>query len=140
MFANALVFACRKSLRCRRQRVFALLMLSLWLLVNAQLALASHDCAPRPAALPVTIHHAPQMQHGSSMPTQAAAQGPLCEKHCVPDAAQKETQHSPLAALPGALDLTLTDWPAAPHIQRIAWLAPPIAGPPAEVRFCRYRE
>lgn len=128
------------KLRCRRRRVFALILLSFWLLLNAQLALAGHQCSMPITALPATLEHTERMLHDDMQPQpQVAAPGLLCDKHCVPDSAQKDTQHAPFAALPSHIDLQIAEWQNEPHVQAIAWLAPPIAGPPAEIQFCRFR-
>ncbi|NDL65102.1 hypothetical protein [Acerihabitans arboris] len=128
------------KLRCRRRRVFALILLAFWLLLNAQLALASHQCSMPITALPAALEHNEQMLH-ENMPSQqhAAAPGLLCDKHCVPDSAQKDAQHAPFAVLPSQTDLQVAEWRDAPRLLDVAWLTPPIVGPPAEIQFCRYR-
>lgn len=135
------------KLRCRRRRAFALILLAFWLLLNAQLALASHQCSMPITALPATLEHTERMLHGESMPSMAptssqqhsANPGLLCDKHCVPESAQKDTQHAPFAVLPSHTDLQVAEWRDEPRIQAIVWLTPPIAGPPAEIEFCRFR-
>lgn len=129
------------KLRCRRRRVFALILLAFWLLLNTQLALASHQCSMPITALPSAIEHSEQMLH-DNMPTQqqrAAAPGLLCDKHCVPDSAQKDTQHAPFVVLSSQTELRLAEWRDEPRLPDVAWLTPPIVGPPAEIQFCRYR-
>ncbi|MEA9392869.1 hypothetical protein SJI19_20405 [Acerihabitans sp. TG2] len=128
------------KLRCRRRRVFALILLSFWLLLNTQMALASHQCSMPITALPATLEHTQRMLHDDMpSPQQIAAPGLLCDKHCVPDSEQKNSQHAPSVALPSHTDLHIAEWRNEPRIQAIAWLAPPIAGPPAEIQFCRFR-
>ncbi len=80
------------------------------------------------------------MLHDDMQPQpEIAGPGLLCDKHCVPDSAQKDTQHAPFAVLPSQTDLQVAQWRNQPRVQAIAWLAPPIAGPPAEIQFCRFR-
>jgi hypothetical protein len=131
-----------EKIRCRRRRVFSLILLSFWLLLNAQMALASHHCSMPITALPASLEHTERMLHDDMQPQpqqQIAAPGLLCDKHCVPDPEQKNTQHAPLIALSSHTDLHIVVWQNEPRIQAIAWLAPPIAGPPAEIQFCRFR-
>lgn len=92
-------------------------------------------------ALPAAIEHNEHMLH-DVMPMQqpqADAPGLLCDKHCVPDSAQKDIQHAPVVALPSPNHLTLAQWPDGPHPLDVACQTPPKAGPPAEIQFCRYR-
>ncbi|WP_413736071.1 hypothetical protein ACL2XP_24835 [Sodalis sp. RH21] len=118
-----------------------MILLAFWLLLNAQLALASHQCSMPITALPAALEHTEQMLHGDAMqsPAHAAAPGLLCDKHCVPDSAQKDTQHAPFVVLPSQTDLLVAQWRDEPRIPDVAWLTPPIIGPPAEIQFCRYR-
>lgn len=125
-------------LRPRRWRNVAYGVLWLLLLINAQLALASHNCNLQPSALPTSRQHGANMLHGAGNP--AAAPQQVCEKHCVPDSVQPDTHTLPLIVLPNNTRLSITPRHDEPQLQNVAWLMPPIAGPPAEERFCRYRE
>lgn len=141
MLSSASVTKFMVKLRCRRRRVFALILLAFWLLLNAQLALASHQCSMPVTALPATLEHTERMLHDNAPQQQQTAEpGLLCDKHCVPDNVQKDTQHAPFVVLPGPTELQVADWQNAPQTLDVAWLTPPIAGPPAEIRFCRFRE
>ncbi|WP_213993691.1 hypothetical protein [Sodalis sp. dw_96] len=140
MLSSASVTKFMEKLRCRRRRMFALILLAFWLLLNAQLALAGHQCSMPVTALPAAMEHTESMLHDNDPQQHAAEPGLLCDKHCVPDNAQKDSQHAPFAVLPSQTDLQVADWRDEPRIQDVAWLAPPIAGPPAEIRFCRFRE
>ncbi|WP_312949733.1 DUF2946 domain-containing protein [Superficieibacter sp.] len=122
-------------LRFLKKHLLMLLLAFGWLLIQSQMALASHDCALQPQGEAVMIQH---LDHQMTHP--AVAKAPLCDKHCVPDTAQKITDHPPVVALPVAMTLDVMPLPcqAAP---RSEWsLTPPAAGPPATIRFCRFRE
>ena len=141
MLSSASVTKFMVTLRSRRRLLFALILLALWLLLNAQLALASHDCSMPVTALPAVLEHTEQMLHDNDPQQQHSAEPSLlCEKHCVPDTVQKDSPHAPFVILPSQTDLHVSDWRNEPRIIDVAWLAPPIAGPPAEIRFCRFRE
>lgn len=128
-------------LRSRRRRIAWQCMLFIWLWMNAQLALASHDCNLKPISLPPSIQHSEGMIHSViPQPGHTLTSEPICDKHCVPDSVQHDNQHAPLIALPNSARLSLIDRHEPPQLHTVAWLMPPIAGPPAEEKFCRYRE
>jgi hypothetical protein len=53
---------------------------------------------------------------------------------------QKESHYPSLAALPATLTLAIAE-PVCSAITSRSWvLTPPAAGPPATIRFCRFRE
>ncbi|MCL2894689.1 hypothetical protein [Brenneria tiliae] len=119
-----------------------------WLFLNAQLAIAGHQCdlAVGPDS-PLMQHQAHLQQttshhsHHDVMPKPTAdQQTPLCEKHCVPDSIKKDNASLVLLALPVSSELALADQPHAVNCASEAWFSPPAAGPPAEIRFCRFRE
>ncbi len=116
-----------------------LLMAFGWLLFQSQVAIASHDCTLDMQGESAMLQHVGHMQTPEA-PTTQALQAPLCDKHCVPDAMQKESGHGSLAALP--VDITLAvSLPACVDTPPTEWsLTPPAAGPPATIRFCRFRE
>lgn len=121
-------------LRFLKKHLLMLLLAFGWLLIQSQMALASHDCAIAPQGETVMMQH---LDHQMTHPQVAKA--PLCDKHCVPDTVQK-IDHPPLVALPIAVTLDIVPLPclAAP---RSEWsLTPPAIGPPATIRFCRFRE
>lgn len=121
-------------LRFLKKHLLMLLLAFGWLLIQSQMALASHDCAIAPQGETVMMQH---LDHQMTHPQVANA--PLCDKHCVPDTVQK-IDHPPLVALPIAVTLDVVPLPslAAP---RSEWsLTPPAVGPPATIRFCRFRE
>lgn len=118
-----------------------LLMAFGWLFVQSQVALAAHGCHVSAQGETVMIQHADhQMMMDNSAPQMDVTDTPLCEKHCVPDQAPKENHHPSLMALPVSLTVT-TPAPAYRSVSQDGWsLTPPAAGPPATIRFCRFRE
>ncbi|WP_459607002.1 hypothetical protein [Dickeya oryzae] len=119
-----------------------------WLLLNAQLAIASHRCdIPLIAAAPVNVQHdTHRMQPDAVMPDTGydvqttASVGPLCEKHCQPDTASQDLPSLSLLALPVSSELLPVQPPQPVTVGSNRWFTPPVAGPPAEIRFCRFRE
>lgn len=81
-----------------------------------------------------------QHQMADSTPAFSTMKGALCEKHCVPDSVQKDLQHMPLVALPATLTLAVVTPLCAEKIDSGWALSPPATGPPATIRFCRFRE
>lgn len=126
-----------QSFSRRRFRIRAGFVAACWLLLNMQLALAAHQM-PIPAS-DVSVQHSvadspmPGMQH-------AAAQKMLCDKHCNPDNAQTSAPSLHLTALPVDTRLLLIASEQTPCIEQAQWQQPPVTGPPAEIRFCRFRE
>ncbi|QLK61035.1 hypothetical protein GE278_09830 [Enterobacteriaceae bacterium Kacie_13] len=127
------------SLRLPGKRVSALLFALCWLMLNAQLALASHQCDMRPPVENTQMQHNEFMQMPDT-PEHMQSQSILCEKHCVPERTQSDSGAIPLLALPVAQTLTLTTVDARAAVTTADWVAPPVTAPPAEVRFCRFRE
>ncbi len=111
-----------------------------WLFVNGQVAVASHDCPIDVSAQAIGVQHSEHMLMADVNPSMAKISGPLCEKHCIPDAMQKDNGHSDVAALPVSDKLALVVPDCAPAVKPVAKLAPPATGPPATLRFCRFRE
>ncbi|MEI7062547.1 hypothetical protein [Dickeya chrysanthemi] len=120
-----------------------------WLLLNAQLAVAGHRCNLAVTAAPVSIQHdAHRMQPDAVMPDMPAADAiqtttgvsPLCEKHCQPDTASPDLPSLSLLALPVSSELLPAQPPEPVTAGSNRWFTPPVAGPPAEIRFCRFRE
>lgn len=132
------LFARTQSLRALRLHLIRLLLALGFLFIGSQLALASHDCGLAISGDTVMAQHMGHLQ-SPAMPG-AHANSPGCEKHCVPDLAQKETVHLSLAALPVAGTLAVAQPPCPPVIASHWSLTPPAAGPPATLRFCRFRE
>lgn len=123
-----------------------LLMAFGWLLIQSQVAIASHDCDLDVQGAAVMAQHYDHMMAGNAMidsatqPPMHAMKAPLCDKHCVPDAVQKETGHQPLVALPVSMSIAVAK-PVCVNVAREGWaLTPPAIGPPATIRFCRFRE
>lgn len=111
-----------------------------WLLIQSQVAIASHDCELRPSGESMMVQHMDHMMMADSAPNMNTMKTPLCEKHCVPDLVQKDVHHPSLVALPVSLTLAVAD-PVCPSAPHEGWsLTPPAAGPPATIRFCRFRE
>lgn len=125
-------------LRFLKKHLLMFLIAFGWLMINSQVAVASHDCALDLRGEIAMIQHMDMM---ANPPAHAAdAPSPLCEKHCVPDRLQKENAHPQLVALPAVMTLALIT-PECDDITPSVWsLTPPAAGPPATIRFCRFRE
>ncbi|MBS4432267.1 hypothetical protein E2566_07025 [Pectobacterium punjabense] len=123
-----------------------------WLFLNAQLAIAGHQCDITLSQTPPAIQHQAHLQQTDVQPQSSHAhhaakasyaadqQTPLCEKHCVPDSVKQDNGSLALLALPVSNELVLADNPITLNQACDAWLSPPAAGPPAEIRFCRFRE
>lgn len=126
--------------RLRVKNVWAVVLVACWMLLNAQIAIAGHQCnmqidGPAPAVQHMT-HDAGDAHAGH----QSAEN--LCEKHCAPDGIHQEyADHLPLLAVPlvstglRVAALNNNTLPCKP-----AWSSPPPTAPPAEIRFCRFRE
>lgn len=112
-----------------------------WLLVQSQVAIAAHDCELPAAGESMMVQHMDHMMMADNATAQSGAmKTSLCAKHCVPDIAQKDPGHQPLTALPVSLTLAVVK-PLCTLLSREGWaLTPPAAGPPATIRFCRFRE
>lgn len=125
-------------LRFLKKHLLMLMFAFGWLLIQSQLALASHDCAINVRGETATLQHLEMM----AMPQHHAAPAPsgLCDKHCVPDQGQKESGHPQLVALPATMTVTLNAPDCAAVASSSSLLIPPIVGPPATIRFCRFRE
>lgn len=125
-------------LRFLKKHLLMFLLAFGWLLIQSQVAVASHDCTLDLRGEVAMIQHMDMMAKPVSHDRGDVS--PLCEKHCVPDRAQTDTPHPQLVALPVAMTLSL----AAPECRQTphsAWsLTPPSVGPPATIRFCRFRE
>ncbi|CAH0263700.1 hypothetical protein SRABI106_02877 [Rahnella aquatilis] len=89
------------SLRLPGKRVSVLLFALCWLVLNAQLALASHQCDMRPPVENTAMAHNITMQMPDS-PEHMQSQSLLCEKHCAPERTQSDSGSVPLVALPVA--------------------------------------
>ncbi|CNI10768.1 Uncharacterised protein [Yersinia frederiksenii] len=139
-------------MRASKMRMCGMLLVACWLILNAQLAIAGHQCDITPAASPVFTQHQghlqpDRLQHSSmhAMPSMmdmshGQAQNSLCEKHCVPDSIQSDSGVLVLAVLPTHTELMLADAQQTPRVHHVDWHTPPIVGPPTEIAFCRFRE
>lgn len=126
-------------IRFLRRHLAVLLVAFGWLLIQSQVALASHDCALPSAQESRVVAHMNHMM-ADVTPHTTVMKTPLCAKHCVPDIAQKESGHQPPVALPVSMTLAVTQ-PVCGAFSTEGWaLTPPAAGPPATIRFCRFRE
>jgi hypothetical protein len=122
-------------LRFFRRHLAMLLVAFGVLILQSQLALASHQCDINPLGDSVMLQHI-EHQGMSSM----VMKTPLCEEHCVPDSAQQTSDHPPAVALPATVALAVVETPCQ-SVTRADWtLKPPAVGPPATIRFCRFRE
>ncbi|WP_448665947.1 hypothetical protein [Serratia plymuthica] len=127
-------------LRFAKKRARAWLWVVSWLLLNTQLALASHNCNLQFSGEAPMAQHMMHMQNSVPSQQQIQAQEPLCEKHCVPESAQQDHTNLTLAALPTSGELAIiTPFPSRSTSSN-TWQTPPITGPPAEIVFCRFRE
>jgi len=133
-------------IRARQKRFCGLLLVACWLLLNTQLAIASYQCMPvnggseNVSAMPAM---AMSMDMGADMDKAMAhgqASPQLCEKHCSPDASLHDGSGPVALALPSETLLTLAIPVTHTPTARPEWHSPPIAGPPAEIAFCRQRE
>lgn len=127
------------SLRLPGKRVSVLLFALCWLILNAQLALASHQCDMRPPVGSTAMAHNITMQIPDS-PEHMQSQSVLCEKHCAPERTPSDSGQVPLVALPVLPALAMITVDASTAVTTADWIAPPVTSPPAEVQFCRYRE
>ncbi|WP_368544691.1 hypothetical protein [Enterobacter soli] len=125
-------------LRFLKKHLLMFLLAFGWLLIQSQVAVASHDCDIDLRGSVTSIQHMDMMAKPG--PQHTAGVSPLCKKHCVPDQAQKDPSQLQVVALPAAMTLTL-NVPECTPVRQSAWsVTPPAAGPPATIRFCRFRE
>ena len=85
-------------LRFIKKHLLMFLLAFGWLLIQAQVAVASHQCSMDLRGEVATIQHMEMMAQPG--PHYAAGASPLCEKHCVPDQVQKDPAQPHLVALP----------------------------------------
>ncbi|MEN0617098.1 hypothetical protein ABK730_07445 [Klebsiella indica] len=112
-----------------------------WLLLNLQLAVAAHHSGQQqPVTTQLQVHHV--VDGRVIMPgMENAGQKVICDKHCGPDSAQPNASTSlQLNALTGDTALVVVSPQQEICAERIDWHTPPVTGPPAEIRFCRFRE
>jgi hypothetical protein len=128
-------------LRVMKRHLMMLLIAFGWLLIQSQVAIASHDCDLDVQGETVMAQHYDHMMTDNAMqPPAHLMKAPLCDKHCVPDVAQKDTGHHTPVALPVSMTVAVAK-PICVDTVREGWsLTPPAAGPPATIRFCRFRE
>lgn len=141
MSAQASISLSIHRLRFAKKRASVWILAVCWLLLNSQLAIASHNCNLQLTAATPTAQHMMHMQATGPRVDKMQAEGPLCEKHCIPDTAQQDHGNLTLAAvLPTNSELLVAVPQPQTHVSRLDWQTPPIAGPPAEIVFCRFRE
>jgi hypothetical protein len=126
-------------LRFMKKHLLMFLLAFGWLLLQSQLALAAHRCDIDVQSDIEAIQHLDHPMMNGDM-QQASQQGPLCEKHCIPDSAPKMPDHPVHAALPVTLELVVAEQPCQAMPDEAWSLTPPASGPPATLRFCRFRE
>ncbi len=130
------IWSCR--LRFLKKHLLMFLVAFGWLFIQSQVAIASHDCSIDLRGEVAAIQHMDMMAKPG--PHHAVDASPLCEKHCVPDQVQKDPAQPQLVALPAAMMLSFTP-PECTSVSHAAWsLSPPAVGPPATIRYCRFRE
>lgn len=122
-----------RHLRFIQRHLTVLLLTLVGILFQSQVAIASHNCAL------VVPGESVVMQHMGHLQQQVMAT-PLCEKHCVPDSAQQSNDHPPVIALPVSMTLAVVERPCQVASRDDGYLTPPAMGPPATIRFCRFRE
>jgi hypothetical protein len=140
MSALASISLFMHRLRFAKKRACAGLLVVSWLLLNTQIALASHNCNLQFSGEPPMAQHMMHMQNSQPSSEQMQTQEPLCEKHCVPESAQQDHANLALAALPVSSELAVIAPALSLSIPFNTWQTPPITGPPAEIVFCRFRE
>lgn len=128
-------------LRAMKRHLMMLLIAFGWLFIQSQVAIASHDCDLDMQGETVMAQHYDHMMTDDAMQSPAhLVKAPLCDKHCVPDVAQKDTSHPTPMALPVSITLAVAK-PVCVDTVSEGWsLTPPAAGPPTTIRFCRFRE
>ncbi|WP_039054960.1 hypothetical protein [Enterobacter sp. Bisph1] len=128
-------------LRFIKRHLLMLMVAFGWLFIQSQMAIAAHGCHLSVQGENVMVQHLDHhMMMDNDAPQMDMMNTPLCEKHCVPDQAPKEGHHPSLVALPVSLTLSMVQ-PVYLSLSRDAGtLSPPAAGPPATIRFCRFRE
>lgn len=121
----------------RKSRLRTVFAVSCWVLLNAQLAVAAYNCDRITVPLPEEVQAVsmPGMNAGD-MPVKSL----LCDKHCTPDNAQKTGQFHLADALMQGPAIRLVAAEISSSFSASYWLTPPVTGPPAEIRFCRFRE
>lgn len=125
-------------LRFLKKHLLMFLMAFGWLMIQSQVAVAFHSCTIDVRGEVAAIQHMDMMATPGIH--SAADASPLCEKHCVPDQAQKDPAQPQLVAIPAAMTLTLNS-PECTSASHSAWsVTPPAVGPPATIRYCRFRE
>ncbi|MGK8934809.1 DUF2946 domain-containing protein [Pluralibacter gergoviae] len=122
-------------LNALRRHLSMLLVMLCAIVLQSQLAVAGHRCPIDLSGASVQIQHLDHGQTGSKMMKSA-----LCDKHCVPDGGQQKVEHPPLVALPLSMTLAVINIPCGSRSAVDGSLKPPAAGPPATIRFCRFRE
>lgn len=110
-----------------------------FLLAAGQTAQASHGCPLDLDGQVVAIQHQDHLMGHDASPSHSTA-SPLCEKHCVPDMMQKESPQISLLAIPVVDTLAVIEPQCVQQTSSYWSLTPPAAGPPATIRFCRFRE
>lgn len=105
------------------------------LILQSQLAIASHSCDLNPLGDSSVLQHVNHQQM-SSMTMKTS----LCEKHCVPESASQTPDHPPVLALPTTVSLAVVNPPCERAVTTNRTFTPPAIGPPATIRFCRFRE
>lgn len=124
----------------RRFCIRVKLVVTCWLLLNMQMAIAAHHAPPPMSDIP-SAHSQTMMGSMPYMSGMPVSQKAVCEKHCHPD--NTLTESLPLqphaipvitSLLPVSQEQPLSLW------LRETWQKPPVTGPPTEVRFCRFRE
>lgn len=141
MSALASISLSMHRLRFAKKRAGAWLLAVCWLLLNSQLAIANHGCDLQFTAETPAEQHMMHMQATDPVMDNMQAAGPLCEQHCIPEPMQQDHGSLALAAmLPASSELRVVAPAQQVQFSRAAWQTPPIAGPPAEIVFCRFRE
>ena len=105
MSALASISLSMHRLRFAKKRACAWLLVVSWLLLNTQLALASHNCNLQFSGEAPMAQHMMHMQNSVPSQQQMQTQEPLCEKHCVQESAQQDHSNLTLAALPTSSEL-----------------------------------
>ncbi|WP_437613095.1 hypothetical protein [Erwinia sp. V71] len=122
----------------RRLRICAGFAVACWLLLNAQLAVSSHHSDTQIISEHHSLTDTDNLCHLAEV--DSATFKLLCQKHCQPDSAHTPSLSLQLDALPAEEILLLIPQQDSIADRDADWRAPPVTGPPAEIRFCRFRE
>ena len=127
----------------RVRNVWATVLVACWALLNAQLAIAGHQCNMNVDGPAPMIQHVTHIQGAPAVVAHhMQVSETMCEKHCSPDSMKQDHAEAQLTlhAIPVSTEIAAIDLAAVELPADVEWRQPPSIGPPAEIRFCRFRE